>query len=232
MGKEGVKSSMVPKRPDTAPKMWKDAPGAGSYHPSILGPKNPSYGMGTSIRDKLNKEELAKPGAGAYNPSDIRTSIRPSSPNYRIGTGNRPPLSDPTPSPGPGAYNHKQLLGDATKVGMSARLNPGSTFKNPGPGTYDPTDRYTSVFGRSPSYKSGSGPKVWADNSTRRIVPGPGMYGLGSSLKGPKYGFGRDLRSSGKILSPTGPGHYHIPCSFAVTPNYLIPDSKKPFKFI
>jgi hypothetical protein len=47
----------------------------------------------------------------------------------------------------------------------------------PGPGAYN-TNKSLEIKRREPTVVFGNGPKAAADLSTRRIVPGPGMYKL------------------------------------------------------
>jgi hypothetical protein len=94
MGIVGVKSTMTPRRPDTAPSYGKHAPGPGAYDPGSTKQTAPAYRleiglkylitlhfrMGTESRGRKNKNQ--GPAPGSYNPLELTRSNRPSSPSW------------------------------------------------------------------------------------------------------------------------------------------------------
>ena len=70
----------------------------------------PKYKIGTSTRDQWDKNSKEVPGAGSYNPSFCD---RPKSPEIRLGTDVRKPLTQTGRTPGPGTYEqpHRGIEG-------------------------------------------------------------------------------------------------------------------------
>jgi len=69
------------------------------------------------------------------------------------------------------------------------------------------------------------------DRTTRRIVPGPGMYSIKEEEKKGNV-FSHDTRQIFKVKEGPGPGAYKIPVQVADVPNYLIPGQNTEFKFV
>ena len=70
VGAEGVKSTMVGRRPETTGGYTSYIPGPGAYSPTNPRGGVPSYKVGTALRGQLNSESKLMPGPGAYNPAD------------------------------------------------------------------------------------------------------------------------------------------------------------------
>jgi len=225
IGNDGPKKSMTSRRPDSASAAGRDTPGPGTYELRVV-QNAPAYRLGSSQRSFLSKEALNMPGAGTYNPND--RAVRPLSPGWRLGTGKRDTAS-PNSSPGPGNYNIPSRLQEGPMYGISGRSSTQKLDNKPGPGAYNPSTSY--VKPQSPAYGLGSGPKGSVDFTTRKDVPGPGIYDLKSQLQGPKYGFGTGARTSAGRDDVPGPGFYRIPCTIADVPKYLIPNETQ-FKFV
>jgi len=81
LGKEGTKSTIIPKRPDTAPYPGRGSPGPGAYN-TTHSSRGSSYKIGTAPRGRIYSESIRVPGPGAYSPEDKRASQRPSSPGW------------------------------------------------------------------------------------------------------------------------------------------------------
>jgi hypothetical protein len=118
-----------------------------------------------------------------------KTSYFSKDPEYGFGTGSRPPLSEPTPGPGPGAYVIKTTMGKLvesnfrspaqyslkgrTKFGdPNAKAMSKVSQNEPGPGQYDLSGKFLS--GSDPR-KSGF-PKGHFPQSKAALSPGPGTY--------------------------------------------------------
>lgn len=63
---------------------------------------SPPFWTFTSKKKIGKMEEI--PGPGAYSPVDVSLSAAP---NYRLGTGQRRPLTQENLTPGPGSYSPK-----------------------------------------------------------------------------------------------------------------------------
>lgn len=65
---------LVPRRPDSAPAKGRNTPGPGAYN-TVMADKmqSPRYGFGSATKiSKLNRDAVATPGAGSYNPNGSR----------------------------------------------------------------------------------------------------------------------------------------------------------------
>ncbi len=79
------------------------------------------------------------------------------------------------------------MLGKGPKVLLHGKRVKEKVETIPGPGAYDPNPK--AVLRGYPRIALSTGPRVEKDYSTRKDVPGPGEYGLNSTLNGPKFGY-------------------------------------------
>ena len=103
-----------------------------------------------------------------------------------MGKGKRPPLLAVTKGPGPCSYNILSKLGQGPKYHIHGKRVDEKPDAVPGPGAYDPNHK--AVLEKLHSVALGTGPRVEKDFSTKKDVPGPGQYKLGTTLNGPKFG--------------------------------------------
>ncbi len=149
-----------------------------------------------------------------------------------MGKGKRPPLLPDKEGPGPCNYDIPSKIGkEGPKPLLHGKRPEEKPEPLPGPGSYSPNFRAT--LEKFPAIALSTGPRVEKDFSTKKDVPGPGQYKLNSTLNGPKFGFG----VGGKITPKPdkeipGPGAYRVPCTFAKTASYLIPNKDDTFKFV
>ena len=100
--------------------------------------RSSAFRIGKEARKKIDKEELQKPGSGAYNPtSDFKGN---QSPKFGFGTSKRHSLKNSNDKVGPGAYEITRKIGDGPSYPMSPKINlvKKNSFKDVGPGSYDP----------------------------------------------------------------------------------------------
>ena len=104
-GKNAPRGLVLPRRPESAPVKGRGTPGPGQYNDVISHKKAaPKYGMGTGgARASPNKDLLKSPAPNAYDLS--RNPDLNKNPSWRIGSGNRRPLSASNANPGPGNYS-------------------------------------------------------------------------------------------------------------------------------
>lgn len=73
---------------------------------------------------------------------------------------------------------------------------------------------------------------VKVEEKDKRVVPGPGEYGVGGIIGGPKFGFGTESRSKDKKDNSPGPGHYKVPVKVADVPRYSLPNHPEEHRFV
>lgn len=229
-GNEGVKSTIVGRRPATAPGAGCNAPGPGAYS-SVDGlHKGPAYKIGTEQKCKLEKEAVHVPGPGAYNPAHERASCRPSSPHWRLGTEKRGYTSLTERNPGPGSYEQKPKIGEGPKYAIRPKTAVILRNGMPGPGQYNPLAG--SVKLRPPSAVMGRQSRDAEFVAQTKGMPGPGSYMQSRALTArPAYTFGHEkkLHSSNDV---PGPGTYRVPCTFANPPTFLLPGKSTEFAYV
>jgi len=222
IGVEGKKITISTWRPSSA-TVRNHVPGPGAYESSLKHrPSTPSYRIGSAKRgaDPIQRELMAVPASNTYSPT---IADKRSQPQWRFGTGLRPPLALFEKVPGPGSYETTKGLGaNAPKYTLRPKTaNLEDKTKTPGPGQYD-NDRVGQVRPKSPTWRIGTSKKDDAYRELqRRGVPGPGMYESKSQFGGPQYRFGTQKRSHYNTNGVPGPGQYSIPCSIGDVPKYL-----------
>jgi hypothetical protein len=185
--------------------------------------------MGKGGRSRVDTGSTNDPSPHQYHPNDKLT--RCSSPFWKMGKSYRPPLLQSKKVPDPTAYTIPSSLGKGPKVMFHGKRPEAKVENLPGPGAYNPNAKVT--LERYPAIALSTGPRVEKDYSTRKDVPGPGYYKTGSTLKGPKFGFGVSGKSFPKTdVDIPGPGTYKIPCSFAQVSHYKIPGLNQTFQYI
>lgn len=102
---------------------------------------------------------------------------------------------------------------------------------SPGPAEYNLDKAANFKLKASPNYHFGSQQRIPKDNTTKKLVPGPGEYQLPQELKqGPV--FSKSKRDPFAPKEGPGPGQYKIPVQVADVPAYLIPGQKEEYKFV
>lgn len=144
----------------------------------------------------------------------------------------RQPLLAVTAGPGPWSYNIPPKFGSEgpkpVLIGKSAEKE---LDLLPGPTTYAPS--FQTTLPRTPVLPLSTAPRLDRSSTGRRNIPGPGHYRLGNTLDGPKFKFHRSKRVGLQLNeSVPGPGSYRVPCSFANTARYLLPNREERFKFV
>lgn len=226
MGSEGRRYTMLSKSKIDFLSFDNSSPGPGTYKAS-LNKSSPSYSMGKAAARMKIKLSIA-PSPTKYNPSFKSAST--SSPNWKIAGR----LKDNTPismTPEPSKYTLPSTVGIGPKISFHQRLSLRKKEESPGPGAYTPSTKI--VIESQPGVVINSGPTRGKTLFTNKRVPGPGTYTVGSTLSGPKYGFGVGRRCEYKQTQcAPGPGAYHVPCTFANVENYKIPTKNLAFSFV
>jgi Sperm-tail PG-rich repeat len=179
----------------------------------------------------LNKGDTFLPKRTIIEAFD-KTSYFIHPPEIGFGSGTRPPLMEPTPGPGPGAYPIKTTMGKLPESHITspcaftlkgrekfgdpnAKALSKTSANEPGPAAYDITDKFVS--GSNPR-KSGF-PKAVIPRDKAALGPGPGsykpMYSMGKQVLSTKHaavvpGFSHAARPSMEIKggAEVGPGEY------------------------
>ena len=121
----------------------KKTPGPGAYHLRGSFQNIPGSKIGTSQRDDDFKKaaRVGSPGPGTYryDHTIAHSALKLDAPKYGFGTADKNKLNGvgENVSPGPGAYNHKLIVGvEGQKRSLSARRpeSAASYRSNPGPG--------------------------------------------------------------------------------------------------
>jgi len=220
IGTEGRKHSIYPKRPDTSLKYGEASPGPAAYS-SPYKKKSPAFSMGGG-RYALNTTWIG-PSSTQYDPN--YTLLRPSPTFCKMNKSSRNVNTISHNSAEPGAYNLPSTIGEGPKITFHGKLNKQKSNTIPGPGTYNPDPK--AIFERLPKVALSTGPRTEKDYSTRKDVPGPGTYGLKSTLNGPRFGFGIGKKGYCKRDNDIpGPGAYKVPCTIGRAETYQLPNNK------
>jgi hypothetical protein len=133
--------------------------------------------FGTSKRDKFSGNAYDTPGPGNYN-----INSRPATAST-FGRAHRGTGKGKRDNPGPGSYNIHGPK-DGPRFSMASKYDKRRGDEVPGPGAY----------GRQGNRKgTGTGPRFGTerrDKTFKSDNPGPGNYESGTTLSGPKFGFG------------------------------------------
>ena len=187
---------------------------------STASPQQPGIAYGTFVPRRTVIEAFDK------------SSAFPTPPAIGFGSSSRPPLMEPTPGPGPGAYPIKTTMGKLPESHITSpcaftlkgRENFGdpnakalskTTANEPGPAAYNIMNKFVS--GSNPR-KSGF-PKAVPPRDKAALGPGPGsykpMYSMGKQVLSSKHqavvaGFPTAPRPglAFKGASDVGPGEY------------------------
>ena len=157
--------------------------------------------------------------------------LRYTSPFWKIYAGSRNKTIVKSTGPEPGTYNLPTTLGKGPKIVLHGRRPKEHIEAIPGPGAYNPNPKI--IIEKYPKIALSTAPRCEKDYSTKKDVPGPGMYKLKSTLDGPKFGFGigKKLNYSYDQGIP-GPGAYKVPCTIGKAENYQLPGKKTEFGYI
>lgn len=144
----------------------------------------------------------------------------------------RQPLLPDTIGPSPWSYNLPSKLGkEGPRAILSGKTLERQTERSPGPTTYRPN--FEATLSHVPIFKLGTAPRDDKTFYGKRNVPGPGQYKLNETFDGPRYKFHKSKKLGLQINETTpGPGTYRIPCSFANTATYILPNRNERFKFV
>lgn len=114
---------------------------------------------------------------------------------------------------------------------MGAKLGTHKKDDIPGPGNYNPDDKFSKT--KSPDCKIGSSPRGQS-NKYKDSIPGPGNYKYYNPAldKGPHVRIGTEPRGKQLKSDTPGPGAYKIPVKIVDVPRYLIPNPDERFKFV
>eukprot|EP00826_Nyctotherus_ovalis_P053234 TRINITY_DN6885_c0_g1_i6.p2 TRINITY_DN6885_c0_g1~~TRINITY_DN6885_c0_g1_i6.p2 ORF type:complete len:184 (+),score=24.12 TRINITY_DN6885_c0_g1_i6:219-770(+) len=183
--------------------------------------------MTAGIRNSIYDRKQT-PGPGTYI-----VKLSSSAPKYKF--GQYIPRSYQSAVPGPGTYqpNH-----EVARRPLSKRITFGvgertcfANFRAPGPGAYKVSTRI--VYPTVTTIRIATSSRNDTLNPYRTAGPGPGAYIVrGQRLThGGKFHMARRRGIYSKSESP-GPGAYRIPCTFAMTASYLIPNKEEQYKFV
>ena len=136
----------------------------------------------------------------------------------RFGKAVRQSLSNKSSTPGPGIYETKSFTSEGPSFSFRPKLVLNSKNFVPGPGKYSPSS--SLVKEKSPSWPQAKDEKGKNINA-KKSSPGPGTYSNVSTLSGPKWGFGNEIRGKMLMSKVPGPGSYDIRSSIGMPPNYI-----------
>jgi hypothetical protein len=205
------------------------APPAGKYK---IKPKiDPESKRGPTMSPKIesvDKMRLEVPGPGSYNlmsaklpPGGYIGSVSGKSElekrKERLMTSGELPFDDEviygdknTGPPGPGSYNLGLSLDKGPFFSMTGKLRTRTYLPLPGPGSYN---GQKFLMKSNQSIVFGSEMRSPKDNTSRKVVPGPGSYKINSpSIRGSAV-IGdepRILKPSRSALLVPGPGAYKV----------------------
>eukprot|EP00331_Platyophrya_macrostoma_P035416 CAMPEP_0176463802 /NCGR_PEP_ID=MMETSP0127-20121128/36115_1 /TAXON_ID=938130 /ORGANISM="Platyophrya macrostoma, Strain WH" /LENGTH=433 /DNA_ID=CAMNT_0017856051 /DNA_START=31 /DNA_END=1332 /DNA_ORIENTATION=- len=183
-----------------------EIPGPGAYSfPSSSVKKNGGITMMPKRDLHLHDDDIP----GKYELRERATAIMKKDPRTVIGTASRDGLYRKSDTPGPGAYQAKDLYKTnppRTKLGTSKRQPLNSAEDIPGPGAYQ--IKTSSFIG--PKYTMSSKHDDFLGQ--RGDIPGPGAYSSSTNLgKGKQIIFGSEKRDGfGKVEEGPGPGYYNL----------------------
>ena len=164
---------------------------AGSHHLTET-----KYSVSYTTTGK-GKEIINKvPATGEYSFKESRKYSKES----EIGTASRPPLTETSDFPGPGAYNIEHQI-EGPQITMQWRHSQ-KIKETPGPGHYD---QELIIRERSPTYRIGSAERVDIEGNE---IPGPGTYEIQEKERGTKWVIGSEPRSKEHFTETPGPGAY------------------------
>lgn len=151
-------------------------PGPGSYTAEAAARRKqaPSYGFGTSARDRDPADvRLSSPGPGQYQPA---ARPRSAAPAFHFGTGQRErgscPSSHGTPGPGTYAPDVRSTKNCTPHYTATPRRGDGGRhYMTPGPGSYTADGRMDN--GKSPAWGFGTATR---EGGNAGYGPGPGEY--------------------------------------------------------
>lgn len=154
---------------------YKQAPGPGNYDQKSLFDYNQDHEKGTCMvpkRPLTSKENLMKPGPGAYDPMVAFSKNR--QPAHIIGSENRGRVdAEQRQKPGPGTYDPNEGFQSGSppkyRFGTALRKTMGNGNDTPGPGNYDNARK----IGEGPEYVMGI---KTATSTKNAFIPGPGAY--------------------------------------------------------
>ena len=195
-----------------------EVPGPGSYQAEVT-PRVTTFSLKKAKRNTaLDQTNFARAGPGAYSPVYPTHGSRKTS----FGTSKRPPLASQTYSPGPGAYSPQAVLKEPLQYTMAGKKNSRTpSGQSPGPGQYSPQ----SSVGNGPVI--GTGQRSNIAKSRPQTNPGPAHYFSATTISGPKWSFGRDLREKFEEDPEPGPGQYTILPTVPDVPRYLLPSNRE-----
>eukprot|EP00826_Nyctotherus_ovalis_P026725 TRINITY_DN2084_c0_g5_i1.p1 TRINITY_DN2084_c0_g5~~TRINITY_DN2084_c0_g5_i1.p1 ORF type:complete len:282 (+),score=22.18 TRINITY_DN2084_c0_g5_i1:608-1453(+) len=227
MGSEGTKHTIHHKPPDTDLKFGQSSPGPAAYTVSHRR-SAPAFSIG---RSGLDKQSVAgsSPGPNDYCP-DVNC-CKPVSPVWKICKSLRTIEFGKRGGPDPATYRLPGLMGKAPKAVLSGKRPREKSEDIPGPGAYNPNHK--AILETYPGIVVTTGAKMERDLRTCKDDPGPGAYGVSSTLAGPRCKFGRAKKGSKSMTEfVPGPGAYKIPCTFARAERYKLPDKKLSYSFV
>eukprot|EP00826_Nyctotherus_ovalis_P062029 TRINITY_DN889_c0_g3_i4.p1 TRINITY_DN889_c0_g3~~TRINITY_DN889_c0_g3_i4.p1 ORF type:complete len:311 (-),score=21.29 TRINITY_DN889_c0_g3_i4:71-1003(-) len=218
-GRKDSRLSLCPRRADRTPKQGEASPGPAAYE---IRCRRNSPAFSIRGRLKLPKSRVGiGQSPGVYSPQ--YNLLRKSPPYWRICANQRNIKISSGDGPDPAAYKLPALLGEGPKISFHGVGSKTRAETGPGPGAYDP--RHELVLEKVQRIVVCAEQRK--DFGRRRDIPGPGAYPVGSTLNGPKFGFGAEKRSLYRLDQSTpGPGRYKIPAIIGRAESYQLPRRK------
>ncbi len=123
------------RRKDVRVLPGKESRGPGAYNAkhNPVKKNGPSYGFAKNSKSGVPDVYGHTPAPDQYNPSVDQTKNKAA--NWGMGSGNRPALSKPPPTPGPGQYNPPKPKEKGPTMGAKDKAY---LKQSPGPGQYTP----------------------------------------------------------------------------------------------
>ena len=183
--------------------------------------------MAVGLRSNIY-ERKQTPGPGSYK-------IRLFSTGPKFKFGQYIPRSYASDVPGPGTY---QPNAEIALRPLSKRITFGvgeracfANFRAPGPGAYKVSTRV--IYPTVTTIRIATSSRNDTLNPYKTAGPGPAAYLTYSQRlsQGGKFHKAKRRGIHSKSESP-GPGAYKVPCTFAMTASYLIPNREDRYKFV
>eukprot|EP00347_Sterkiella_histriomuscorum_P006702 403351763 len=175
---------ITPARPlqDKSDKFTNPGPGVYTQNPNLIKTKSSAVFGRERGREKIDKEQMERPGPGVYKPEQQAIKMIKSTGNITIGNSERKGLlhENVLSVPGPGVYNQSTFKKgtQAPSYGMGTGpkdvIDRSSAKQNPGPGVYSQAVTRTKI-----------GAAIGNDTRFKEKptgVPGPGSYALPSRI--------------------------------------------------
>ena len=194
---------------------------------------------------KLKNNDNKYPGVGKYNINSSDDFGKSTKNKFTIGKANRKDIVDFSKTSSsfkhkndikaldPGYYqvSNNTFGKEGQKILLRGKPKDEKKFNTPGPGDYNEDKAKNYTMKKNPSIGFGYGKKTdITEIAKKKNVPScnyaPPGFDVSNKSKIGGHTFDKSERMPKQKSNGLGPGSYHIPCSFANTPDYSKIDNK------